>query len=315
MELTNQTQITIQNKVFTLGSPVTHADTLDQLLYVFQQQGIEQRPIVIINPVEDQIPNLTELLENYIANAMRGTEVEQRTSYMFQDATDEHILAWAESQYNPDGPVTLDYYIETGKCIRKQSQIKRDLDVAKARREELWRQHCLNPNSPEGSEEYSYITYNTIPMLESELAKVTEEMGKIPRTLDNGTRPTKPVDVVENRVEPVEIKTEEPDASPEEVGSATMDATWVGTSQMIMPISVAKNLADSPQYAAFKKQQSAAPQGYLPVPLEYLIAYGVKLYADGVPVVYTKAGRFMRTGSSGVSPLVNDYWYPTPRYV
>ena len=40
MELTNQSQIQIQNKVFTLGSPVTHADTLEQLMYVFEQHGV-----------------------------------------------------------------------------------------------------------------------------------------------------------------------------------------------------------------------------------------------------------------------------------
>ncbi len=316
MDLTNQTQITIQNKVFTLGSPVTHADTLDQLLFAFQQEGIEGRPIVIINPVDDRIPNLAELLENYIANAMTPVTPEQTVTYMFENATDEVILAWAESQYDPSNPnITFGYFVETGKLIRQQSKIKRDLDNAKARRDFLWKQHCLNPNAQDGSEEYAYITYTAIPGLEAQLNSVTQELGNIPKNLDNGMNPPKPEPVVEKPVEPVELQVEQVDACEEMIGSGVMDTTWVGTSQMIMPIKIAKQLADSPQYAVFKKQQSTSPWGYVPVPLEYLIAFGVKLYADGVPVVYTKNGRFMRTGSSDRNPLQNEYWYPTPRYV
>ena len=97
MDLTNQSQIQIQNKIFTLGSPVTHADTLDQLLYVFQQMGVTERPIVIINPVGDALPDLANLLENYIENAMQGAYTTQRTTYLFQDYTDEQIIEWANT--------------------------------------------------------------------------------------------------------------------------------------------------------------------------------------------------------------------------
>ena len=324
MELENQTQITIQNKVFTLGSPVTHANTLEQLLYVFQQRGIEGRPIVVINPVGDQLPDLANLLENYIENAMQGLTSQTHTTYMFQDATDEDIMTWAYSQYIPDSNQSLDYLIETGKAIRKQSRIKRQIDSAKAAQEEVWRRHCMNPQSDEGSAEYANLTYTVLPQLEAALNQVTQAMNAIPRDLDNGTRlPEK--DNVENLVENVK---EEPDSAIDNVenlvesvendlkmaGNGKLEMTLASSVNMLMPLSVARNLANSPNNQVFKEQQSKSVPGYITVPLEYLIAYGVPLYADGVPIVFTKSGGFRRIGESSVSPVVSSYWYPKPRY-
>lgn len=322
MDLTNQTEITIQNKIFTLGSPVTHVNTLDQLLYAFQQMGITERPIVIINPVEDGLENLTELLENYLENAMQGTSQNTRTSYLFKDYTDEQIVEWANTQYQPGG-VSLDYLIETGKAIRSQSQVRCDLDNANSRREALWKQHCINPNSPEGSQEYSEITYKVIPNLEAQLEKITDFMSTIPKDLDNGSVPVNRV-VVEKHVETVENHVETPLAveNPVETvenhlemsGTGKPDVFMCTPDKLLMPLSVAKQLCDAPNNQVYKKQQEQTVPGYVTVPLEYLIALGISLYADGVPVVYTKSGRFKRVGSSQVSPVVSSYWYPTPRY-
>lgn len=320
MDLTGQTQIQIQNKVFTLGSPVTHVDTLNQLLYAFEQQGVEGRPIVIINPVDDCLPNLDKLLENYIENAMQGVLTQPRTTYMFQDASDEDIIEWAHSQYHCEGYQSIDSLIETGKAIREQSRLKRDLDTAKARREELWKQHCLNPESNEGSDEYANITYNVIPEIEKAIQKVTKQMESIPRNLNNGCAQEVPQSnsipedesdnietVVENLVDTVDVNLEM-------VGSGKPDITLSRSMNLVMPLSIAKQQVSSPQNSAYKKQQEMSVPGYTTVPLEYLLALGIRLYADGVPIVYTKTGRFRRIGSSSISPIVNSYWYPTPRY-
>lgn len=317
MNLEGQTQIQIQNKIFTLGSPVTHADTLNQLLYVFEQQGIETRPIVIINPVDDSLPDLDKLLENYIENAMQGTLVKQHTTYMFQDATDDEIISWAHSQYHAEGYQTVDSLIATGKAIREQSRIKREIDVAKARRDELWKQHCLNPESNEGSEEYANITYTLLPRLESELQEVTARMANIPRNLGLENKvdevPEVPVQETESIQPPVEeVSIPEPGAVEVKIGrpnSLTMRCT-----NLVMPLSVAKKLVDAPQNSAYKQQQSLSVDGYVTVPLEYLLALGVRLYADGVPIVYTRTGSFRRIGTSENSVVTNDYWYPKPRY-
>lgn len=321
MQLDGQTQIQIQNKVFTLGSPVTHADTLNQLLHIFEQQGIEGRPIVVINPADDTLPDLDKLLENYIENAMKGLLTHHRTTYMFQNASDDDIIAWAHSQYNSEGYQTIDSLIETGKAIREQSRLKYDLDSAKARRDELWKQHCLNPDSDAGSAEYANITYNVIPQIEKAIQDVTNRMESIPKDLNNGNTPvidSTPVessvesepettDIVENLVEPVET-----DLSM--VGSGKPSFALSGYSRMIMPLSVAKQQVNNPNNAVYLKQQSVDVPGYKTVPLEYLLAYGIRLYSDGLPIVFTKSGNFMRIGVSEVSLANNSYWYPTPRY-
>lgn len=325
MNLENQTQIQIQNKVFTLGSPVTHADTLNQLLHIFEQQGIENRPIVVINPVDDSLPDLENLLENYIENAMQGMLVKQRTTYMFQDASDEEVINWAKSQYRSDDVQTVDSLIETGMAIREQSRLKRDLDGANARRDELWKQHCLNPESDAGSAEYSDITYNVIPRIEKAIKDVTHRMGSIPKDLKKGyvQEPISPivenaVESVENRTEPVQDNVENlvetVDINSEMTGTGKPNIMLMRTTNMIMPLSVAKQMVNNPQNSVYKKQQETVVPGYTTVPLEYLIVLGVQLYADGVPIVYTKTGGFMRVGNSKVSPVVRRYWYPTPRY-
>lgn len=315
MELTGQTEIKIQNKIFTLGSPVTHADTLTQLMYAFEQQGIEGRPIVIINPVEDSLPDLQNLLENYIENAMNGSYLEKKTtSYMFQDASDEDIISWAHSQYHADGYQSIDSLIETGKLIRQQSQLKRELDRANARRDELWKQHCLNPESNEGSEEYANLTYQVIPKIESDIQVVTENLKNVPKDLDLGTKP------IENSVQEVEPEIEEEPVVEEPIRTGLMvgmgkpDLDLVKSSNLVMPLSVAKQAVTSPQNQVYKKQQEQEVPGYITVPLEYLLALGVTLYADGVPIVFTKSGKFRRIGSSDVSPVVSSYWYPVGRY-
>lgn len=323
MDLTNQSQIQIQNKIFTLGSPVTHADTLDQLLYMFQQMGVTERPIVIINPVDDSIPDLAKLLENYIENSMQGVYSAPHTTYLFQDYTDEQIIEWANSQYKTGG-ASLDYWIESGKAIREQSRLKMELDDVNARREELWKQHCLHPESNEGSDEYANLTYNVVPQIETAIKNVTDAMGKIPKDLNNGSEPTQQVPV-ENLVENVENHEEPPsvgvknlvetvDNSLEMSGTGKPDIRMCSTSRLIMPLSIAKQISDSPDNQIYKKQQQQEVPGYVTVPIEYLIALGIKMYPDGVPVVFTKSGKFRRVGVSKVSPIVSSYWYPTPRY-
>lgn len=315
MELTGQTEIRIQNKIFTLGSPVTHADTLTQLMYAFEQQGIEGRPIVIINPVEDSLPDLQNLLENYIENAMNGSYLEKKTtSYMFQDASDEDIISWAHSQYHAEGYQTVDSLIETGKLIRQQSQLKRELDRANARRDELWKQHCLNPESNEGSEEYANLTYAVIPKIESDIQVVTENLKNVPKDLDLGTKPIEHVvQEVESEVKE-EPEVEEPIRTGLMVGMGKPDLDLMKVSNLVMPLSVAKQAAMSPQNQVYRKQQEQEVPGYINVPLEYLLALGVTLHADGVPIVFTKSGKFRRIGTSDVSPVVSSYWYPVGRY-
>lgn len=319
MDLTNQTQIQIQNKIFTLGSPVTHVNTLDKLLYVFQQMGISERPIVIINPVDDSLPDLANLLENYIENAMQGFVATSRPTYLFQGYTDEQILEWANSQYKPGSGTSLDYLIESGKAIREQSRLRCELDRLNSRKEELWRQHCLNPESEAGSAEYSDLSYNQIPRVESELKEVTDCLGRIPRDLDLGSVYTQsavedvPVENVENPVEIISENVDKHDTG-EMVGMRKPDLILSNPSNLLMPLSVAKQIADSPQNQVFREQQSVEVPGYATVPLEYLIALGIQLYADGVPIVFTKSGGFRRIGNSSVNPVVVSYWYPTPRY-
>lgn len=86
---------------------------------------------------------------------------------------------------------------------------------------------------------------------------------------------------------------------------------WKDSRLYWMPLSMAVQMADSPGYRQYKEQQTDC-DGYKAVPLQYLLMYRINLYLDGLPIVFTDNGEFMRIGNSDHDPLDMSYWYPKP---
>lgn len=379
MDLTRENSFQIQNNVYCFGNPVITVDTLQQLVSALQEHGETNRPIVIINPQANTIPNFDSMLENFISNEITVKPASIVTKYMLQNATDEQICEFAEQQYKPENGLSLDYLITMYTLIREQSNLRGTLDDLKAESDSLWKQHCLNPESDTGSERYGDIVYNIVPAVNTQLREVTHkldtlsdwftepevkytpkhqsditepepivqdtdivtvqkspdvtdtvepvcELDTVLQNIDNNipdTVPVEPVIVPEPSVQDTPI----PDFTADDTevtvvqtphnilpGGTTITLKWLNSKLRVMPLSIARNRAQEPGYIAIRNQQESAPKEYIPVSLEYLLMLGIPIYPDGVPVVYTKSGEFMRVGTSEIPMNNTKYWFPRPMF-
>lgn len=338
MDLTQEQTFQIQNKVYCLGNPVVTVETLEALVNAMTACGDATRPIVIINPTAETIPNFDELLENYIEHNLLGNSNQVTTSYMLHAAVDDEIRTLAEEQYRKDG-TPIEYSIEMYTLIREQSTIKSNIDALSAEADALWRAHCANPNSMEGSDRYVEVTTVLLPQAQKALDEITAKIAALPppvrepipvapqvNTESQVQQPTIPeTKPVDDDLPPWDI--DEPDTIEKTVSASipaeqwvdqlstdgvSITEKWLSADKFVMPLSAAKEKAQSQGYVAIRNQQLKQIPGYKSVPLEYLIMLGVPVYPDGTTIVYTRAGEFMRVGEADVSVLNNNFWFPRP---
>lgn len=88
---------------------------------------------------------------------------------------------------------------------------------------------------------------------------------------------------------------------------------WRDARYRVMPLRVARQLAYDPRMLMYSKYQKHV-EGYLLVPPEFLIMYGIRMYEPDLPIVFTQSGEFRRIGESDHSPLELSYWYPKPKF-
>ena len=332
MNLSQEQTFQIQNKVYCLGNPVVTVETLEALVEALKGNGDTNRPIVIINPQATTIPDFDQLLENYISNNLLNTATKATNSYMLGSAVDGEILALAEEQYKKDG-TPIDYSVEMYTLIREQSSIKGTIDNLNAEADALWRAHCANPNSMEGSDRYVEVTTILLPKAQQALDEITAKISALPPPV----REPVPVAAEQPIQESVENKPvvddlppwdiDEPSTTEQELqvqrmpeqwidnistDGITITEKWLDSAKCVMPLAVARDKAQSMEYTAIRNQQLKQIPGYVSVPLEYLLMLGVPVYPDGTTIVYTRAGEFMRVGEANVSVLNNNYWYPRP---
>lgn len=344
MDLNEEKTFQINNIVYVLGSPVIPVETLEQLAYSLSQQDAGNRPIVIINPQANTVPDFDKMLENYIENYTAGKQRQNiTTSYAFELSSDEEIASLVKQQFqdiqSPDAQQQISIY----QTIRRQSQIKHSLANYQEEASELWRQHCINPNATEGSERYAELVYQLMPQAEQELKQVSELLSN----LNSGTKTQcRFLQSVENYVETAteqevqsELKEEVP-PNPELVAESVqnsqneqesvlqsqVDSTnlelkftdtclcdaWRDAAVKQMPENAARNMSQSINYQKFQVQQSIDVPGYKTVELWVLCQLGISLYPDGIPIVYTVDGKFRRVGNSDRSVLDTNYWFPRP---
>lgn len=340
MDLKEEKTFQINNIVYVLGSPVIPVETLEQLAYSLSQHDAGNRPIVIINPQANTVPDFDKMLENYIENYTAGKQRQNvTTSYAFELSSDEEIEYLVKQQFqdiqSPDAQQQISIY----QTIRRQSQIKHSLANYQEEASELWRQHCINPNATEGSERYAELVYQLMPQAEQELNQVSELLShlnsgiRIQKSFQQSVENTpeqavssKPEEEIRAKPDPVielaqssEIENESVSESQADYENLELKFTntclcgeWRDAAMKQMPKTAALNMSQSVNYQKFQAQQSIDVPGYKPVELWVLCQLGIPLYPDGIPIVYTVDGKFQRVGNSDRSVLDTNYWFPRP---
>ena len=338
MDLSVEKTFQINNIVYVLGSPVVSVEMLEQLAYSLSQQDAGNRPIVIINPQANTVPDFDKMLENYIENYTAGKQRQTvTTSYAFELSSDEEIETLVKQQFQDIQSPNAQQQISIYKTIRRQSQIKHSLANYQEEASELWRQHCINPSATEGSERYAELVYQLMPQAELELKDISERLTQ----LNSGVRTELPIqqpveNLVETTSEPVVETVPEPILEPvvqeepiaeqeaalepqiEETGSdltfkkLCLCAEWRDAAVKQMPENAARNMTQSVNYQKFQAQQSIDVPGHQAVELWVLCQLGIPMYPDGLPIVYTVDGKFQRVGKSDRSVLDTSYWFPRP---
>lgn len=340
MDLKEEKTFQINNIVYVLGSPVIPVETLEQLAYSLSQHDAGNRPIVIINPQANTIPDFDKMLENYIENYTAGKQRQNvTTSYAFELSSDEEIESLVKQQFqdiqSPDAQQQISIY----QTIRRQSQIKHSLANYQEEASELWRQHCINPNATEGSERYAELVYQLMPQAEQELNQVSELLShlnsgiRIQKSFQQSVENTpeqavssKPEEEIRAKPDPVIELAQSSEIENESVSESQVDyenlelkftntclcGEWRDAAMKQMPETAALNMSQSVNYQKFQAQQSIDVPGYKPVELWVLCQLGIPLYPDGIPIVYTVDGKFQRVGNSDRSVLDTNYWFPRP---
>ena len=340
MDLKEDKTFQINNIVYVLGSPVIPVETLEQLAYSLSQHDAGNRPIVIINPQANTIPDFDKMLENYIENYTAGKQRQNvTTSYAFELSSDEEIESLVKQQFqdiqSPDAQQQISIY----QTIRRQSQIKHSLANYQEEASELWRQHCINPNATEGSERYAELVYQLMPQAEQELNQVSELLShlnsgiRIQKSFQQSVENTpeqavssKPEEEIRAKPDPVIELAQSSEIENESVSESQVDyenlelkftntclcGEWRDAAMKQMPETAALNMSQSVNYQKFQAQQSIDVPGYKPVELWVLCQLGIPLYPDGIPIVYTVDGKFQRVGNSDRSVLDTNYWFPRP---
>lgn len=329
----------INNQVFILGSPVIPVDTLEQLVQHLDQLGAGQ-PIVIINPEAQAIPNFDSALSNLIQNnrSKQLMNVTHDDKYAFKDFTDEQLQALVDSAAVTNPNLNKAAYLEIYQGLRLRAQYLFYLEQLCRERDSIWAYHLANPESNDGVERYGELQSKLIPEAQSYYQYVCNRLQELESSIEKTVSNTQPqaatVPVPVNNTSTTQVET---CAANEELCAAVVEHTvnntsttpkraanvpiwgpWLTNEFLVMPLSAARNTLQSPGLQGLIAQQHDVEfEGvvYKAVEPEYLIALGIPVFPDGVPVVYTELGKFRRIGSSS-QPLNNlDYWYPTPRRI
>lgn len=341
----NKDPFVINNQVYILGKPIINAQTLDQLVYILDQLG-ESQPVVIINPEATTIPDFDQKLSNLIQNnrQMQPINVTTEDKYRFKDMSDAELEAYVRTECATSGQ---DYNITlyTYQGLRVRAQKLYALEQLCYERDDLWAAHCANPQSPEGSERYAQLTSELIPKAQAEYDLVVKQLQawdeERVKQQKVAPKPVPPARVesetqlqqssvnntIHNTIEVTANVAAKPKSEPEVVDNglqvANVDSDveqapwspWLAPEYIKIPLSVAKSLAESAQYVNLRTQQrDVVFEGvtWRAVQPFYLLALGIDLVNDGIPVCYTPYGTFCRVGKTNVPANNLRYWRPEP---
>ena len=339
----NEEPFKIGNQLYILGNPVIPTQTLEQLVYVLDQLG-EGQPVVIINPQAQTVPDFQDKLAQLIQNnrRMQPQNVTTNDKYRFKDLSDQELQDMVRDLCSANPSLDFDSMLNMYQGLRFRAQALYQVDLLIAERDKLWSEHCANPDNPAGSERYGELVYQLIPQAQAYYQRICEQLQELDEK--SATIKKQPVTLANHKTEVTDSKepplaatssvsehsnnTQQTNATKEElpldtglscatgvINSAKITGEWLKPRYYKMPLSVAKSIVDSPTYAGLKQQQRDVVfdgVSYKAVEPEFLLALGIPLYQDGIPVVYTEMGTFKRVGNSNQSFLNQNYWFPTP---
>lgn len=324
--------ITIHNRLYVLGNPIVSAQTLEQLVYALDQVG-DTAPIVIVNPEATTIPNFSERVRELIQNNRRSQPVNNTSTdrYTFCNLSDAQLQHLAEVDCKMHSTWNLDIQVKLYHGLRDRARALYEVDALAQERDQLWAAHCANPNSPTGSERYSQIVYQLLPQAQARYSQIVQYLEDLSKQQESGINSTEmqqsSVPEVNNVTQQetastqlsndsAEDKSDEPLSTPGYIDSDRKPwITWLQPDYFVMPLEFAERLVKSEYQTLVQQQQDVIVQGqrWEAVQPKYLIALGIPIIYDNVPVCYTKQGTFRRIGQSTVPPTNVRYWYPTPQ--
>lgn len=340
----NEEPFKIGNQMYILGNPVIPTQTLEQLVYVLDQLG-EGQPIIIINPQAQTVPDFQNKLAQLIQNnrRMQPQNVTTNDKYRFKDLSDQELRDMVRDLCSANPSLDFDNMLDMYQGLRARAQALYQVDLLVAERDKLWSEHCANPDNPAGSERYGELVYQLIPQAQAYYQGICQQLQELDEK--SATIKKQPVTLGNHRVEVQDAKTSPTVAATSSVSehinnTQTTDAIkeelpldtglscatevsqdikitgeWLKPRYYKMPLSVAKSIVNSPAYAGLKQQQQDVVfegVSYKAVEPEFLLALGIPLYQDGIPIVYTEIGTFKRVGNSNQSFLNQSYWFPAP---
>lgn len=334
--------IKIGDNVVWFGSVANHVTTFNKLIAILKQYP--GYPCVIFSPEFEKHPEYANMISNYICKKT-FPDVTQTPTYK-RLVTEETLTEFSQQCKLVNASELTEFML-----VDKRKAILTQLNALEVELHELTIKRANNTLTQEECDRGDDLYVNLIPKLKKQFEHATKELAdfitnrtesyKAANTVESNdsitvsastTAPnsdkanvteTVNTTTVSNLIsEPVLTKTDTPvddkwtllgltPQTPHICSCREVAANWRDSHLFFMPWSIAVQMASSPAYAQYKVQQTDC-NGFVAVPLEYLLVYNIQLYADGLPIVFTSSGEFMRIGNNGHDSIDEDYWYPKP---
>lgn len=350
-QLQHGTIIEINNNIYKFTGSVTTEDSFEAMINTLRNRSAQNDILVVVPGVSAEVE---QLISNYILNQIyekpkdSAKLVSERT---LDNASDEELQKLSKGN---DALHALWFLLrKQAQYHTDTEQLEAELAVLTAKRnsgaitqEEFERGNLIYTTLlPEKQTELSSIAVEITEQQQQLLKLSKRELVKAakfpnqswtnPSELATSDAPTTPDDInkILNEfsqdcaetlpdVEQHRLDENCDRVKPTSASSVTTQPTnvvcqvcpeWRDARYRVMPLSVARQLVRDPRMSMYSKYQKPI-DGYLLVPVEFLIMYGIRMYEPDLPIVFTQSGEFRRIGESDHSPLELSYWYPKPKF-
>lgn len=350
-QLQHGTTIEINNNFYKFNGSVTTEDSFEAMINTLRNRPVQNNILVVVPGVSAEVE---QLISNYILNQIyekpkdSAKLVSERT---LDNASDEELqkLSKGNNALN-----ALWFLLRKQAQHRTDiMQLETELVALTAKRnsgtitqEEFERGNLIYTTLlPEKQTELSSIDAEISEQQQqllklskrelSQAARYPDQLWTSPSELAHSDALATPADIDEVLNEFSQDCTDNMQASaqqrlcddfvqPEPISDSVVDVSptnvvcqvcpeWRDARYRVMPLSVARQLIRDSRMSMYSKYQKPI-DGYLLVPPEFLIMYGIRMYEPDLPIVFTQSGEFRRIGESDHSPFELSYWYPKPKF-
>ena len=341
-KLPTGTPIKIGDNVVWFDSVANHVTTFNKLIAILKQYP--GYPCVIFSPEFEKYPEYTNMISNYIC---KKTFPDVTQTPTFKRLVTEETLTDFSQHCKLVNTSELTEFL----LVDKRKAILTQLNALEVELHELTIKRANNTLTQEECDRGDDLYVNLIPELKKQFEQATMELADFITNRTESHKVANKIesdDSITVSESPTVHNSDKAEVT-ETVGTITMPdlvsetvlpktatpaddkwallgltpqtpyndscrdvaVNWRNSHLFFMPWSIAVQMANSSAYAQYKFQQTDC-NGYVAVPLEYLLVYNIQLYADGLPIVFTSNGEFMRIGNSEHDSTDEDYWYPKP---